>query len=89
MAVTNYFCGYGATTGTAGVGTWVNNTGGAIVLPWVPSGASGSISLYATSGVPLSAATVTALTATGFGLTGLPANTIAIINAICYHSIIS
>lgn len=89
MAVTNTYCGFGSAAGTSGTGTWVNNTGGAIILPWVPSGGSGMVSLYSVSGVPLSAGVVTALTATGFGLSGVPASTIFHINAICYHSLIS
>ena len=91
MAWGSYYTASADFGGGATTGTWKNATGGAMTLPAVPSGASGTLIMYHTIDTGANSAVITAVTTTSWGVAQLVAGagSSGVIQAIVGHSIIA
>lgn len=89
MAWGSYYTASAAFGDGATTGTWKNATGGALVLPSLPSGGSGMVVLYHTVATAANSAVVTALTTSSWGVAQLVAASSGVIDAVVGHSIIA
>lgn len=89
MAWGSYYTASAVFGGATTTGTWKGATGGALVLPAVPSGASGFVSMYHTVTSAAVSSVVSALSTSSWGVDGLVPGSSGVLQAIVGHSIIA